>query len=171
MIPNPWLILGVVLAFAASNWYSYVTGGEHKENEIAAKANTERAALIENANKNAVIDMGAAADAERDRQKARQKSLENRHALELDIERRATAAAKTDAKGCPVARSCDLDDGSFGLLIDAVRTANGAPPGGTGLLPGGVPASTGAGGRPGGDDPALGAGSDRRAPGVPGKPR
>lgn len=135
---NPWVILIVLLVWAASLVKAWHMGGEHEIGRAAAEAVTRTDRIIRQHNADVVIDMQAAAAAEAHRWAKHVKQLEGRHALELDIER-ARAAGRGGA-------SCDLDDSALGLLRDSVRRANAGPgahtPSGSGLrVP--TPAGTG----------------------------
>jgi len=152
---NPWLLLAAVVAWMASIWMAYETGGDHREDAIVAKAKKDQDDAIEKHRKESHQDMGDAIAYEQKVAKRMAEALKQRHTLELDILRRGSHAkpiACTDAANKPVpVPSCDLDDKSFGLLLGAVRRANAAVPAAATGVPAPVPADPGAGRRERGD--------------------
>lgn len=154
---NPWLIILVLLVWAASLAKAWHMGAEQEIGRAAAAAVVRTDKIIRQHNADVVIDMQAAAEAERARGQKLLRQQEGRHALELDIARTEALRAQAAAAGGACAPgAAGLDDVSLGLLRDAVRRANAGPeaqPAGGG--PGGVPAPAGAAGRGVGNHPPL----------------
>lgn len=146
------LIVGLVLAvaLAGSHWYAYEAGGDHRQDAIEAKAAKDQAEAIKEHRANTLIDMDAVAESERKRAAAVLQGVQRRHAIELDIERRAKEQANANnsqpAKpGAPVVvYSCDLDSASLGLLLDSIAAANATAAGAPSVVPAPVPSAPGA---------------------------
>ena len=79
-LPNPWIILAVVLLFGAGCGYSYYAGGQHKENEIAAQMKRDDELLEKMTN--AALNGAAQAIA-----KIKVKNVTNQQTLEKEIVR------------------------------------------------------------------------------------
>ena len=113
---NPSILLArlvaVLVALGLGFWtgYQWEVRAHAKQQLEAANFAADKAradAKTESAEALAVAEAAA---------KTRLASSEKRHKLELEIARDETA------------RNCRVSDGTFGVLLDAIRTANGAPP-------------------------------------------
>lgn len=146
------LYLIAALAWILSLGGAYWTGRHHEANAVAARQlDTVKEEIVEH-NTRGAADTKAATKLEQKIIYKRDLSREKSYELELDIERKARAAAELAAANpsCPV-RSCDLDDRSLGLLRDAVRRANTDPPA-AGKSRGDTPGAPEPGRRKGSDD-------------------
>jgi hypothetical protein len=159
MIPHPYVIIAFLLALGATAWRFDTIGYNRAIGEQAAQQKDRQDKAIEKANQTATADTAAAVKVETRIVYKRDIARENRHALELDIERQARARAEARAKdrSCP-ACNCGLDAISYQLLLATIRAANGAEAPGPGKPPAAMPADPRAEGRKGGDHPPL----DRR---------
>jgi hypothetical protein len=110
---NPWVLLAIVLAIGTAGATGYYKGHTAAQDAARAQFATELEATIAEHNANAAIDMQAAAD-----NAAREAAARTRTAM-----LRGRANEITVAKPMPV--SCNLDSDRFGLLVAAVKEANG----------------------------------------------
>lgn len=129
---NPWLLLGVVIALVVSSFGGY-RYGKHVEAAEAAQRQVKAVnAAIEEHNADTIIDMEAAFEVGAAEAKAKAAANQNRQEFSHAL----------SEKPRPIA--CVMPDRAFGLLVDAVDSANGNPA--TGLkLPNPVPLAPEAG--------------------------
>jgi hypothetical protein len=156
MLPNPWILLAVVVAWAGT----LVVADDFGYNRAIAEREAARAlaqdVAIGKANVLGAADAAAAVKVEERIVYVRDLQREKQHELELDIERKAREEAEHRAANpqCKP-RSCDLDLVSYRLLLATVRVANSAKTPAAGDAGGKAGAAAGAPGRPGIDDPPL----------------
>ena len=147
---NPWVILGLVLFFAGTNFWSFHEG--EKQDQLTVKAATAAAAAkaASDARADAAIDYGVQQDIALDQQ--RHELLEETHhnvvvtAIASDKARRVQQAASG------VAVDCNATPATFSVLLDSIRASNQGAFNSPGAGNGAVSGSNGASGPVAGSD-------------------
>lgn len=113
---NPAVLLASLVTFLSACGIGFY-GGYQWEVRAHARQQLETAQFAaDRAREDAKTESAAALAIAEAAAKTRLASSEKRHKLDLEIARDETA------------RNCRVSDGTFGVLLDAIRTANGAPP-------------------------------------------
>jgi hypothetical protein len=156
MLPNPWLLLALVVAWGMSLVVADDFGYNRAIDEREAARALALDAAIGKANLLGATDTTAAVKVEKEIIYKRDLQREKQHELELDIERKAREDAERRAANpqCKP-RSCDLDLVSYRLLLATVRGANEAKTPAAGDAGDKAGAAARAPGRARGDDPPV----------------
>lgn len=109
---NPYVLLGLLVFWLASVTGAYFKGHTAAENAARAQYATELEATIAEHNKNAVIDMQAAAEVAAKESAARTRQAMLRNQTVKVIHEKPSPAV------------CDLDDGRMQLVAQSVAAAN-----------------------------------------------
>lgn len=113
---NPTLLMASLVTFLSAAGIGFY-GGYQWEVRAHAKQQLEAANFAaDKARADAKTESTEALAVAEAAAKTRLASSEKRHRLELEIERDKNA------------RNCRVSDGTFGVLLDAINTANGSPP-------------------------------------------
>lgn len=125
---NPYAIIAILVAFAASNAGSYFYGQHTQEN-------ADKAAQVD-AIHQAILDYDAIAQQDKDTavRQASQRAAQSQRSA--DIRNKSDEAIRNQ----PLPVSCDWSDESFRLLVDAVNNAANNPPAQPGV-PNAMPAN------------------------------
>ena len=111
-MPNPYILLAFVLAFAGTNWWSYHHGIDVAEGEQAERELTIANAYLEAGRRNAAFESAESLRKAKAAAARRAADREATHKLELEL-------AKDEA-----ARTCRIGAGSLGVLQRSIRDAN-----------------------------------------------
>ena len=110
---SPYLILAAVLAIAAAGVGGYFKGSTDAENKAKAEYAKQLDGVIEQHNKDSVIDMQAAAEVAAKEAQAKTKTVYIRSQADEAVRQK------------PAAIDCNLSPDRFRVLLSAVQAANG----------------------------------------------
>ena len=111
-MPNPYILLAFVLAFAGTNWWSYHHGLSVAEGRQAERDRVTANAYLEAGRRNAAFESAESLRKAKAAAARRAKDREATHKLELEL-------AKDEA-----ARTCRIGAGSLGVLQHSIRESN-----------------------------------------------
>lgn len=129
MMANPWVLLGLVLFWAASMGGAYYKGHTAAQDAARAHYATELEATIKEHNENALIDAQAAREAGERDAKAKVRTVTITNTVEKVLH------------DTPSPANCRLSPDAFGLLVAAVKVANGTDTDAAGAVPSAIPAT------------------------------
>lgn len=111
-MPNPYILLAFVLAFAGTNWWSYHHGLSVAEGRQAERDRVTANAYLEAGRRNAAFESAESLRKAKAAAARRAKDREATHNLEMEI-------AKDEA-----ARTCRVGAGTLGVLQHSIRATN-----------------------------------------------
>jgi hypothetical protein len=113
---NPYTLLAILLLALGLFGGGVSVGYKYEAGKVAAEKLEVAQQAADRARADAATESAAALQQAAKVAASRASSREKQHKLELELERDKTA------------KSCRVSDGTFGVLIDSIRSANGAPP-------------------------------------------
>lgn len=150
MLLNPWVLLGVALAFLGSNGWSFYEGRHYATISIQAAQKQAADKAASDAKADAVIDYGVQQDIALEQQ--RHELLAETHQNQVVIAITKDRIIREQQAASGVAVDCNASPATFSLLLGSIRASNqgafNAPVAGNGSVSG----SNGASGPVAGSD-------------------
>lgn len=150
MLLNPWLLLGVVLAFAGSNAWSFYEGKHYATISVEAASKQAADKAASDARADAAIDYGVQQDIALEQQRHELLSETHHNLVVKSITKDRIVREQTIADGGAV--DCTTPSGTFRVLLDSIRASNQGAIAAPGAGHGAVSGSNGASGPDPGSD-------------------